>query len=188
MEGHTPGDEALMAEAAHGSRSAFGALFTRHEARLVAFLTRFTGDSHLAQDAAQTAFLNAWEARTRFDAHRGSFRVWLWTLGKNAARTELTRRHRTDLPLESAAEQTVPDGASQRLLQRAVSDALGTLREKERLALVLTVYEGFTFREAAYVLGGTEIAARVLCHRARQRLKVQLSPLLEREDYAPKTC
>ncbi len=188
MEQREPGDETLMVEVALGNRAAFGSLFTRHDARLVAFLTRFTGDSSLAQDAAQTAFLHAWQARASFDPRRGSFQTWLWTLAKNAARTELSRRHRTDLPLESASEKAVPDGASQRLLKQTIERALATLSEKERLALILTIYEGFTFRETAQVIGGTEIAARVLCHRARQRLKVQLTHVLEREDYAPKTC
>ncbi|MGC4043927.1 MAG: RNA polymerase sigma factor [Armatimonas sp.] len=174
-------DEDLMARAVGGDRDAFAMLFFRHEPRLLAFLTRFMGNSSLAEDAAQEAFADAWRYRAGYDPKRRPFRVWLFALGANAARSELSRRKRR---AETAEIPEVPtaDTTTTVLLRSLVRDALASLPEPQRLVLVLTVYEGYSYREAAQVIGGTEIAARVLSHRARQVLKKRLSPLLESEE------
>jgi RNA polymerase sigma-70 factor, ECF subfamily len=175
-------DEVLMARATDGDRDAFAMLFFRHDTRLRAFLTRFMGNASLAEDATQEAFADAWRYRARFDPARRPFRVWLFALGANAARSELKRRAHQTGSLNELAEPSGDDATSVVLLRSLVRDALAGLPEQQRLVLVLTVYEGYSYREAAQILGGTEIAARVLCHRARQVLKKRLAPLLESEE------
>lgn len=174
-------DEQLMALAVGGDRDAFAMLFHRHEPRLLAFLTRFMGSTSLAEDATQEAFADAWRYKAGFDPNRRPFKVWLFALGANAARTELARRkRRAETP--DVPEVGVGDATNTVLLRSLVRDALSGLPEPQRLVLVLTVYEGHSYREAAQVMGGTEIAARVLCHRARQVLKKRLAPLMDSEE------
>ena len=169
-------DEALMERAQNGDRTAFAALYTRHRPALTAFLTRFTGHAALAEDLAQESFLRLWEARGRFDRRR-KFKIWLYVAAKNLALNALKSRREQPLGETDRAE------AVQRpsVLVEAVAEALQSLPEPQRLALVLTVYEQFSHREAAKAMGCTEVSARVLAFRARQTLKQRLALLLERE-------
>lgn len=168
-------DEALMGQARDGDREAFADLYVRHRPALTAFLTRFTGSPMLAEDLAQESFVRLWEARGRFERQR-KFKIWLYVAAKNLALNALKARRELALP-EELAERTAPRPSA---LGELVTEALQALPEPQRLALVLTIYEQFSHREAAEAMGCTEVSARVLAFRARQTLKRRFAPLLER--------
>jgi RNA polymerase sigma-70 factor, ECF subfamily len=170
-------DGALMERAKNGDREAFADLYVRYRPALTAFLTRFTGSSALAEDLSQESFVRVWEARARFDPRR-EFKPLLYVSAKNLALTALKVRREPSLGDEDFGAVVAPPAS---LLADAATDALQSLPEPQRLALVLTIYEQFSYREAAEAMGCTEVAARVLAFRARTTLKRRLTPLLERE-------
>jgi RNA polymerase sigma-70 factor, ECF subfamily len=168
-----------------GDIAAYGALFDRYQVRLARFLTRILHNSHSAEDIAQEAFWNVWERRHTYNPRR-SFRVFLYVAAKNLALNERNRaHHRNIVPLESIAEPVATDdpvAASERQqLQCAVRRALLDLPENQRICIVLHEYEGYSYREIAAVLECSEIQARVVGFRARNRLKRLLGPLMESE-------
>ena len=69
MSGASPGegtgatDEALMAAARAGDVEAFGSLVRRFQDRVFSVALRLTRNRQTAEDAAQQAFLQAWQAR-----------------------------------------------------------------------------------------------------------------------------
>ncbi len=175
-----------MKRAAQGDLDAFGALFDRHQVRLVAFLTRFLGERAQAEDIAQEAFWNVWKRREMFDT-RQSFRVYLYVAAKNLALNErASARHQRTVPLDTVAEQSGPDdalhGSLRRHLQCTVREALRELPEDQRLCVLLREYDGCSYQETARILGCSEVNARVLSFRARNRLKRLLAPQLLREE------
>ena len=183
-----------MEATAKGDRIAFGILFDRHQARLVAFLTRFLGDRSLAEDIAQESFWNVWRKRETFDP-RQSFRVYLYVVAKNLAINERTSaRHRRTVSLDSMGEpndsirSAQGDGESaltatlRRDLQCTVRQALQELPENQRLCILLHEYDAYSYPEIARILECSVIAARVLGFRARNRLQRRLAFLLSRSD------
>lgn len=60
-----------------------------------------------------------------------------------------------------------------------VRDAIRTLPEKQRSALVLREYDGLDYQEIADILGGTVSSVKSLLFRARSSVKVQLEPYFE---------
>lgn len=184
-----------MQQVSKGDVAAFGLLFDRHQARLIAFLTRFLGNRTLAEDIAQEAFLNIWRKRETFNS-RQSFRVYLYVVAKNLALNEQTsvRNRRTvslnalpeygeSLALTPAARENDPQGAAlQKHLQCTISHALQKLPDEQRLCILLREYDGCSHQEVARIVGCSEVSARVLCFRARNRLKRLLAPLLESEE------
>lgn len=68
-------------------------LIERHQADLMRFLTRLTGENAGAEDVFQEAFLQAHVAAHTFDAER-RFRPWLFTIAANKARDYLRRKVR----------------------------------------------------------------------------------------------
>jgi len=62
---------------------------------------------------------------------------------------------------------------------RQIRKALGDLPENQRLAVVLTKYQGLSIKETAQVLKVSESAVKSLIFRAYSSLREQLIPLVE---------
>ncbi|MEP6617673.1 MAG: RNA polymerase sigma factor [bacterium] len=154
-------------------------LFADHHRPLSRYLMRFTGDSDIAADAAQEAFVRAMDQK----ATPANPRAWLYTVATNIARDEARTRSRRGLILAQAGQDiemtsAVPDpgmefDATER--RATVQRALLDLSEKERTALLMRE-EGFAQREIADALGTTignigSLTARALVKLA-QRLNI----------------
>ena len=56
----TDTEASLIEQAQNGDRNAFGEMVRRHYQGVVLVVTRMCGDTGLAEDAAQEAFIRAW--------------------------------------------------------------------------------------------------------------------------------
>jgi len=174
-------DEVLIRRARRGDREAFGDLVYRYREGAVNVVYRMCGDVHLAEDAAQDAFVRAWEALPRY-RHRGTFKAWLYRIALNCARDALRRQRPTadvdGLPLRSDAP-----GPERQMLQQEratrVQEAVLGLPEASRAALVLREYEGFSYKEIAETLDIPMGTVMSRLHYARSRLREMLSPMME---------
>ena len=95
-------------------------------------------------------------------------RNWLFQVALNRCRDEWRRSRRSELPLEAAAGVQLPP-AELSLLEQ-VSD----LPEKQRTALHLYYYEGYTVREIARLLGVTVPTVKMRLKRGREALRREL--------------
>ena len=153
-------------------------LYDAHRTALVRYLARFSGDSDLAEDAAQEAFVRLAE---RPPARDENLRAWLFTVATRIAVDQArTRRRRNEL-LEAAPEGQAlgdppdrPDEALDRAeLQRRVRAALDTLDDKERTVLLMRE-EGFAHREIATAVGTTTGSVGTMIARALRKLAARL--------------
>ena len=71
----------------------FNRLYREHARRAQGFFLRMTGDSVLAEDLTQELFTRLWEHRSQFDAHRGDFLTWMFSVAYNLCKNEY--RHRS---------------------------------------------------------------------------------------------
>lgn len=177
-------DGELVLRARSGDREAFGALLERH-APMVRRLTRAVlRHPEDADDAAQDAFLSAWRALDRFDTTQPAG-PWLARIAVNAAR-DLQRR-RTVRRSEPIPEATATTGrsplqdAQAALLRERLDQALATLPERQRLAVVLFEVEGYRHAEIGAMLGVPEGTIRSDVFHARRRLRAALGEQEERE-------
>lgn len=183
-----PDDEWAMARLAEGDGSALDELMERWAESVARFLARMVGDSEVATDLAQEAFVRVYEARRRFRAG-SSFRAWLFTIAANLARNH--NRWRARHPAErlgSAEGEGIPDPADtrpgpdaeveRRELAAAVRAAVSRLPDDLRLAVVLAEYEGLPQDEIARVTGCSRKAVEMRLYRARAELRKQLGPFL----------
>ena len=74
--------------------------------------------------------------------------------------------------------ETLPVGAAEAMLRaeeaQAVKAAVDALPEQQRLAVILSRFDGLSYDEIAGVMGCSSKAVKSLLHRAREGLKVQL--------------
>lgn len=129
---------------------------------------RITGDSGLAEDAAQDAFVRAFRALGRYRS-RSSFKAWIRTIAIHAA-IDLLRRRRPEfaLPVSLASpgsEESRHEDAD--LLRKA----LARLSPLDREILLARELEGLPDREIAQRFETTVTAIRVRVHRARKKIR-----------------
>ncbi|HEY4216466.1 MAG TPA: RNA polymerase sigma factor [Gemmatimonadaceae bacterium] len=168
---HSTSDADLIA-AMQGDRSddAFSVLYDRHTPR--AFQTAWHilgGDSHLAEDAVQDAWIRA-VAGLDVWSRNEAFGAWLRGITVHVAIDLLRREVRltfTDDIDEAMAEQDVEHIDLER--------AIAALAPGYRAVLVLHDVEGFTHEEIAEQLGITAGTSKGQLFKARRAVRARLA-------------
>ena len=142
---------------------------------------RVLGDSPLAEEVAQDTFLALWRRPGSFDPARGTLRGFLLGVARNKAVDAVRKEERLARTKEAVIAE-VPDQSSvgdadETIMRRdEIKNALASLSNVQREALVLAYFGGRTYREVAEELGIPEGTAKT---RMRDGL-VSLRRLLER--------
>jgi RNA polymerase sigma-70 factor, ECF subfamily len=150
-------DEALVALVARADEDALAELYDRFGRIAYGLALRIVRDPALAEDAVQEGFLTVWRSAARFVAERAKASTWILTLIHRRA-VDLVRREqpRRAEPLEDAPLGSGDDTEEEawlRLRRAKVQEALKRLPDKQREALELAYYGGFTQSELADRLG-----------------------------------
>jgi len=171
----------LIARAKQGDRHAFGELVRRHREGVVNVVYRMCGDANLAEDAAQEAFIRAWQHLPGYRP-RSPFRNWVYRIATNAAR-DVLRRERETVDVDKLSLTAQDAGPEAKLVGRERGErvrlAVLALPPASREVLVLREYEGLSYREIADTL---EIPIGTVMSRlnyARSWLRKSLAPYLE---------
>lgn len=152
-------DEVLLVAVADGDRSAFAALYDRFARTVYGVALAVIRDPSMSEEVAQEVFVEAWRIAARFDADRGSARVWLTTMAHRRAidrvRSERSSRDRTD----RIGRRDLPnpyDDVTERVELAHEHDqvraALAALTDRQRQVVELAYYQGHTYREVAEIL------------------------------------
>ncbi len=150
-------DEALVALVARADEEALAELYDRFGRVAYGLALRIVRDPALAEDAVQEGFLAVWRSAARFVAERAKASTWILTLIHRRA-VDLVRREqpRRAEPLDAAPHDSGHDTEEEawlRLRRTRVQEALKRLPDKQREALELAYYGGFTQSELADRLG-----------------------------------
>jgi RNA polymerase sigma-70 factor (ECF subfamily) len=167
---------------------AFRAFYDRTARALWAYLSRISGDSHLADDLLQETYYRFLRARAAHEteAHR---RNYLFRIATNLVRDAHRRRLTTPQYLASRVDcADIPSETNDanRTEQRAdLLRALGQLKPRERELLWLAYAQGSSHREISDALGVKPGSIKLLLFRARRKMAGLLRPAGEgapRED------
>jgi RNA polymerase sigma-70 factor, ECF subfamily len=171
----------LIGRALAGDRDAFSGLVSGHEKKLLALCWNMLGEREEARDAAQDALLQAFENLSRFDPER-SFVKWLLGIGAKRCLDRLRRRRTFRRFFQDYVRDWPGHGGWRHPLHAGGGDAghlLQKLSGRERTAISLAVFENFSAREIAAVLGCSENTARVHLFNARCKLKKEVTRELQ---------
>jgi len=147
-----------------GNRQAFERFYQTHSARLHNYLRRYLGDSRVAEDIAQEAFLNLWQRPNGFNPARGSLRAYLF--GIAAKRAADWWRHHPPAAVSAPAPRA---GAGDACVLMA--DALERMDAERRSLLWLREVEGYTYDELARLLGVPVGTVKSRLAAAREELR-----------------
>lgn len=185
------GDEhELVRRCQEGDLQAFRRLVERYESRIYTLACSIIGDREAARDAAQEAFVRAYQALPGFRGQSG-FYTWLYRITVNtclnAAHKERRRLDRTSLDALLEAGEISPEALfgdtpgetdlERSELQEGIQAVLNNLSPHHRAVVVLKDIEGLSQEEIAEALGCSVGTVKSRLSRARARLKELLRPI-----------
>ena len=163
-----------------GDQEAFAQLVRRYEKRVYALTSRMCRNPSDAEEAAQEAFLSAWQGLAFFRGD-SSFSTWLYRLASNACVDLLRRegRHQSSVSLDDEdAAIDLPDHslsphdeAERSELRRQIEEGLAALPPDYRQALILRELHQQTYDEISAILALDIGTVKSRINRGRKRLR-----------------
>jgi RNA polymerase sigma-70 factor (ECF subfamily) len=173
-------DERALVEACLAGRSdAFDLIVERHRRSVYQLCFRFVGNHEDASDLSQDVFLRAYRGLRSFRG-QASLATWLYRIGVNVCLNRVSVKVPAQVSIdEREHEDTRAESPTQRLLrdERAVRvrAAIAQLPRKQRITLILRMYQEMSHQEIADVLGSSVGAVKANFFHALGNLKKLLA-------------
>ena len=162
-----------------GDESGLVEIIRDYKDGLILYLNSVVGNIHTAEELAEDTFVLLGIKKPK-DKGKGSFRTWLYTIGRNVAIDYLRRTsNRTEISIDEclelvSEEQDLELSYIREERKITVHRALRKLKSEYRQILWLIYFEGFSNKEAAAVMKKSVHNVETLVYRARRSLKSQL--------------
>jgi len=180
-------DAELMLRVKEGDGASFALLLGKHRSAVVHFLYRMVQNQAVSEELAQEVFLRVYRSRESYEP-TAKFTTWLFRIATHLALNSL-RDGKNERNLEyldddsgEASNREAPDrgpSVEQRLVKEArlqeIRQAVGSLPEKQRAAVLMHKYEEMEYSQIAKVLRCSESAVKSLLFRAYETLRARLA-------------
>ena len=173
-------DEVVMSFLADGNHDALAVIFDRYQRLVIRVAMQILRDPAEAEDAMQSVFIGILETAKKFDAARGTLRVWILQNAYHQAlnrRRYLSLRGLYDIPPGDAADLVslgsstgMPAFESERLIQQALTQ----LSSRQRETVELAFFDGLTMQEIAERTGQSYANIRHHYYRGLEKLRLVL--------------
>ena len=184
-------DEELIVDVQAGDPAALEELFMRYKMPILNYALRMLKVRADAEDITAEVFLVLF-SRSQSYQPVAKFSTWLYTIAHNLCVSRLRKQNRF-LSLwfrkDGADELTtfdVPDpqandhkGHEENDLASHVQQAISRLPFKQRETVILREYQNLSYEEISQILNISLSQVKILIFRARERLRVDLGPLMK---------
>jgi RNA polymerase sigma-70 factor (ECF subfamily) len=170
-------DLALVARCTAGDTDAFEALVERYHRVLFTVAVRMLGDTDDASDAAQNAFIKAYQKLGTFDRSRRFF-SWIYRILVNECLNARRDRPRHEPIAADVAAADTPADLFETAQRRArVQSAILALPMEYREVIVLRHFTGLSYEEIGETLHVPAKTVKSRLYTARERLAAMLRGL-----------
>ena len=168
-------EKVLVKSTLQGDISAFEEIVDAYKNRLFSFLVKLTLSRQDAEEIMQEVFIRAYTHLEKYD-ERWMFSTWIFRIALNTYKTwqRNAKRHQT-LPISEEIVGRTESGNPEKAfemneLRREIILLIQSLKEKQRIPLILKYVKGFSYHEIGQILGISEDAAKMKVFRARQTI------------------
>lgn len=189
MSGY-PDDLPLIDRFKGGDQAAFEELVLKYQDRIYNLCRHMLGNTHEAEDAAQDAFLKAYQKLKDFKPE-ASLYTWLYRIAVNTCLDYKKRPFFESLFKKAEGDEFVDESASDwpspeklyesKQIGLALHKSIKKLSSKLRTAIVLKEIEGFSYDEIADILEVSIGTVKSRISRAREELKVSMKKFTEQK-------
>jgi len=174
-------DEELIARILAGEKRLFELLIRKYNQRLYRIGMSILENEAEAEDAMQTAYINAYEHLSGFE-QRSSFGTWLTRIMLNQCYEQKRKSKQVLVNLEPdnfVTMNTAVNELANKELSGALQQAVAKLPEKYRLVFVLREIEDLSVRETSATLNIEESNVKVRLNRAKSMLRENLNSYMK---------
>jgi RNA polymerase sigma-70 factor, ECF subfamily len=169
-------DNQLIQEIKEGNQKAFAILVKKHASKFYGVAFRILGNQADAEDIVQDLFLKLWRTPDIWQEGRGAqFSTWFYRIITNKC-IDFQRKKKPDQLLDgfdivdkSNLEENLDSIERKKMIERMIQE----LPERQKIAINLCFYEGFSNKEAAEVMQLNIKALESLLMRAKKHLKLK---------------
>jgi len=183
---HNDPNVQLMLRFQGGEEGAFRKLFEEYRGPLLNFIYRYCQDRRIAEELTQEVFLRVYKSSGSYRPE-AMFSTWIYRIATNICLNELrTGRYKYEIefkgpdehadsmqydPVDERTKVKTDEQLAAAEQQRQVQGALEKLPKKQRLALILSIYDQLSYREIGQRLGCSEAAVKSIIHRSKLALR-----------------
>lgn len=171
MDNTAEDDAGLARRLASGDRAALATAFDRFAPTLTRYAWAIASSRQDVEEIVQDTFLTLWQRADGLQLPTGTLLPWLLVVCRNHARNAGRRTAKNtgdELPGELAAPVDATEAAEQ---LRWVRDEIAALSDTDRRICELCLLQGYSYAEAAQLLGLSVGAVTQRVSRSRRRLK-----------------
>ena len=183
----------LIKELGTGNRAAFKEFFDSFSPLVYNVAYRMLQNKQDAEDVTQEVFFQAYKSLKQFRAE-SQLSTWLYRIAVNRSLNHQRKRKLERwLSLDFGASEDAADGSGflgatedgpdgvieKKDTERIVQEAINSLPDQQRIAILLHRYEDLSHEEIAGIMGVTVASVESRLHRAKQALAKKLVPLEE---------
>jgi RNA polymerase sigma-70 factor (ECF subfamily) len=160
-------DEELLGRLAAGDTSAFDEIFERYHNQIYNFIKKQVSDAGAVEDLVQEVFLRVYKSAKNFDVEK-KFSSWLYKIALNEVkrhwkRSSSRQTYSLNTPLGDEGgdaeradlledQRPTPDVSTETLLfSKNLRQLIDQLPEKQRMVVMLKVYQDLTFEQIAEI-------------------------------------
>jgi RNA polymerase sigma factor (sigma-70 family) len=175
----------LVTRAQSGNLEAYTQLVHRFQDMAVGYAYSLLGDFHLAEDAAQEAFVGAYQDLARL-REPGAFVTWFRRLVATRCSRYIRRKRIATVPLDATPEIAAPEIAPDRALETAelhelALETVQTLPEAERTVLSLFYMGEYPQREIGAFLNLPVTTVKNHLRSAKSRVRERMMAMAQDE-------
>jgi RNA polymerase sigma-70 factor (ECF subfamily) len=184
----------------HGSRDKFQTLVEKYQSLVFRTCIGFLHDKDDADDLTQEVFIQTYQSLNSFKGD-SAFSTWIYRIAVNASLNRVRKNSR--IPILNRLESLFDNGKEKKISLNAyetedpesilikhekskwIQNALDTLPENQRTAIVLSKYDDLSQKEIAEIMKITEGAVEALIQRAKKNLRIKLSASYKKRSKTP---
>jgi|YelNatPaOPRAMG01_1025707.scaffolds.fasta_scaffold30005_2 RNA polymerase sigma-70 factor (ECF subfamily) len=162
-------DDKLLIEVANGSKKAFEELYNLYSSKVYSLAFRYSGVREDAEEITTDVFVKVWQNAKKF---RGNSKVstWIYRITVNTALEYKRKRKPEEVEIDEEIISTQNENTSG-TDQEIIALALRKLPEKQRIAIILTQIENYSYKEASRIMGKSIKAIESLVQRGKETLR-----------------
>lgn len=156
-----------------GDDMAMEEIVLKYQRVIYAFIYRMTGDMEEAKDLTQKTFMNVIGGIRNF-RRLSSFKTWLYQIAAHATLNQIRKGRKDEVEIAETIACSQKGALSLLMEKQRILDmrsALNLLPERQRLTVVLRVYEGLSCEETAGVMGCSEGSVKAQYHNGVRKLR-----------------